>query len=161
MTQVTQLNPFADFDNPSDLDVSKLVLPNPVGHNLLVLPLKFEAKTKGGLIMSSGTRDLLQERITVGYVLATGPMAYRHNPKYFGEPDTEAWAPWCKVGDWVIFNKLGNGTKLEFNGIHYWMLADTQVLATVDDPKLTYPEFTFAGFDTGKDDNYDPIPLSF
>lgn len=163
MTQVTQLNPFSDFDNPTDLDLSTLVLPKTVGHNLLVLPLKFEAKTKGGLLVTSGERDRLQERVTVGKVLSVGPMAYRHNAKFFGEPDTDSWRPWCKEGDWIIFSKLGAGTKIEFNNVQYWVLTDTQVLATVDDPKLTYPEFAFAGFDTGVEatDPIDAIPFSF
>ena len=121
MTEVTQLNLFAHFDNPPDLDTSALILPEVVGHNLLVLPLRFEAKTRGGLILASDTTDRLEERITVGKVMKMGPMAYKHNEKFFGKPDTDSWRPWAKEGDYVLFSRLGSGTKITYNNVNYWV----------------------------------------
>lgn len=138
MTEVTTLNPFADFDNPHDLDITKLDLPKISGHMLLVLPLKLEGKSKGGIIMASSTKERLEERTTVGKVLSMGPMAYKRAAFYDVDNNHH---PWAAVGDWVIFSKMGAGTKVQFGGVHYWVLADTQVLATTDRPELAYPEF--------------------
>lgn len=148
MTEVTQLNPFETFDNKPDLDISSLILPDVVGHNILVLPIKFEQKTRGGLILSTDTVDRMEDRITVGRVMKLGPMAYKHNPRFFGEPDTDKWRPWAKEGDYVLFSRLGAGTKITYNGVNYWVLTDNQVLATVPKPELTYPQFSFVGFET-------------
>jgi co-chaperonin GroES (HSP10) len=147
MSEVTTLNPFLAHENTDlDADLSKLDLPGVVGHNLLILPIKFEEKTKSGLILTEARKELDESRNTVGKVLAMGPTAYRRDKVFFDIKTGENY-PYCKVGDWIAFSKLGNVSRIEYGGVNYWVIADTQVLYTVPDPNNVMPGRKVVGFD--------------
>lgn len=65
----------------------------PVGHVILVRPLEVEKKSAGGIILGTDTQNRREEMgQTEGEVILLGSTAYSDKP-----------APWCKVGDRVVF----------------------------------------------------------
>ena len=88
-----------------------------------------EAKElEGGkkLFFADTHRDERKFTSAVALVCALGPDAYK------GER-FERTGPWCKVGDWVMFNRY-EGNALSYLGVPMVMLPDDRVLAIVSDP---------------------------
>lgn len=94
---------------------------NPKGPRILVLPDEVEVKTKSGIITSTGTQVLRDELAQVdGIVIAMGNTCYDRQP-----------APWCKVGDRVIFGKYSGIFREGNDGIKYRLINDEDVVATI------------------------------
>ncbi len=86
--------------------------------------------TKSGIILTAGTRqrDVLDS--PVGRVVAIGKDAYKEG--YVN-------APYCKVGDWVIYPRY-NAARLNWNDeAHIAFLDDIHVIAVVPNPEGIKP----------------------
>jgi co-chaperonin GroES (HSP10) len=119
-------------DAPSDLDsdTTMVILPDPVGYNMLIALPTMAEKTKGGIIIPIATNISDRAAAVVGMVLAQGPLCYK-DPKRF--PDGQ---PWCKVGDMVMFSRY-SGMRFKSKDlesgemVEYRMLSDDQIVGTV------------------------------
>ena len=86
----------------------------PLADRVLILPAPAEEKTIGGIIIP----DTAKEKPLKGEVVATGK----------GTKDEEMI---LKVGDTVLYGKYA-GTELEFEGVKYLMMRQSDVLAVVE-----------------------------
>ena len=86
----------------------------PLADRVLILPAPAETRTKSGVIIP----DTAQEKPLKGEVVATGN----------GTKDEEMI---LKVGDTVLYGKYA-GTELEFEGVKYLMMRQSDVLAVVE-----------------------------
>ena len=86
----------------------------PLADRVLILPAPAEEKTIGGIIIP----DTAKEKPLKGGVVATGN----------GTKDEEMI---LKVGDTVLYGKYA-GTELEFEGVKYLMMRQSDVLAVVE-----------------------------
>ena len=86
----------------------------PLADRVLILPAPAEEKTIGGIIIP----DTAKEKPLKGEVVATGS----------GTKDEEMI---LKVGDTVLYGKYA-GTELEFEGVKYLMMRQSDVLAVVE-----------------------------
>ena len=86
----------------------------PLADRVLILPAPAEEKTIGGIIIP----DTAKEKPLKGEVVATGN----------GTNDEEMI---LKVGDTVLYGKYA-GTELEFEGVKYLMMRQSDVLAVVE-----------------------------
>ena len=102
-------------------------LPRPTGYRILILPFSMSSVTKGGIHLAKQTVDKERLATVVGYVVATGPDAYKDMNKF---PD----GAWCKEGDWVIFGRYA-GARFQIDGGDMRLLNDDEILASIDDPE--------------------------
>ena len=86
----------------------------PLADRVLILPAPAEEKTIGGIIIP----DTAKEKPLKGEVVSTGN----------GTKDEEMI---LKVGDTVLYGKYA-GTELEFEGVKYLMMRQSDVLAVVE-----------------------------
>lgn len=117
---------------PSDLDsqTEMVILPDPVGYNMLIALPTMAQQTKGGIIIPFETNERERAAAVVGTVLAQGPLCYK-DPKRF--PDGK---PWCQTGDQVMFSRYSGmrfKSKDRESGdmVEYRMLSDDQIVGTV------------------------------
>lgn len=101
-------------------------LPTPSGYKLLVRMYKLPEKTSGGLYRPEDAKALHDTASICAQVVAMGPDAYQHPEKF---PN----APWCSVGDWVVFRTY-SGTRMKIGAEEYRLINDDTVEAVVDDP---------------------------
>ena len=97
-------------------------------HNqVLVVVYQRPEKTKGGILLTSQTRDEDKYQGKVGLVVAMGPQA-------FVDPDNK-WFSGISVahGDWVVF-KPSDGWAVTINNVICRVLDDTNIRGTVDIP---------------------------
>jgi co-chaperonin GroES (HSP10) len=106
-------------------------LPNPTGWRLLLLPVRLQEKTKGGVYLTDDTIHMAQIAGNVCKVLKVGPSAY-------GDKDRFPDGPWCKEGDWVVITKYA-GSRLYIDGGELRVVNDDEVIAQVDDPMSILP----------------------
>lgn len=135
------------FDgNKTDWVTPKVVPdPNPLpvitGWNLLIRPVEIDeeirvGETKSIILPTSFTEDI-KFLTNVGQVKAMGPSCYKDpavkpsDGAYF--PHGRYGAPWCKVGDYVVWGKH-QGTKIRVKGVAFVLLQDELVLMTVANP---------------------------
>lgn len=111
------------FSEDGEVDPSPL--PKVCGYNILVKPLGVKKKV-GSIHLPESVRDEAQALTNVGRVLVTGPEAYQ------GDRFTSQ-EPWCKVGDYVVFQKF-RGVKILFKNTPLTLLADDEVLMVVNKP---------------------------
>ena len=97
-----------------------------VALRLWIPPEAIELEGGKKLFLADSHRDERKFTSAVALVCALGPDAY--NGERF-----ERTGPWCKVGDWVMFNRY-EGNALSYNGIPMILLPDDRVLAIVSDP---------------------------
>lgn len=117
--------------SPSDLDSSTemVILPDPVGHHMLVALPTFDEQTKGGIIIPASVNERERAATVVGTVLAMGPSCYKDKARY---PE----GPWCKVGDTVLFSRY-QGMRFKSKDIEsgemveYRMLTDDGIVGVV------------------------------
>lgn len=102
-------------------------LPRPTGYRILILPFSMSSITKGGIHLAKQTVDKERLATVVGYVVATGPDAYKDMNKF---PD----GAWCKEGDWVIFGRYA-GSRFKIEGGEVRLLNDDEILATINNPE--------------------------
>lgn len=84
--------------------------------------------TEGGakLYMPETFRDERKYTSGVALVCAMGPEAYK------GDRYKES-GPWCKVGDWVMFQRY-EAIALSYRGVAMAIIPDDRILAVISDP---------------------------
>ena len=96
---------------------------HPVGWRILILPREIEEKTESGIIIGTDSnRDRESMANTTGIVIEMGDQCFED----FG-------APWCKVGDKVIFAKYAGLMYLGKDGKKYRVINDKDVTGTLDE----------------------------
>ena len=108
-----------DNDVPTPKDV-----PQPVGYRVLVRPRGVIEKTKGGIYLTDSNKETQSYLNSVGQVIAMGPECY-----------SDRKAPWCKVGDHVVFGRYA-GAKVSVQNVKMVIINDDEVLATLDNPEV-------------------------
>ena len=58
------------------------VLPKPVGYRMLVRPWSGEKKTKGGILLSDTTQEMIEMTTVVGLVIMMGDLCYKDKDKF-------------------------------------------------------------------------------
>jgi chaperonin GroES len=95
----------------------------PVEYKVLVLPVKVEEKTKGGIILVDETKDRDKFAMTKGTLVAVGTIA-------FTDPD---WLDCPKVGDSVMYNRYAGGSLVKGNdGEEYRLMNDKEICAILE-----------------------------
>ncbi len=95
---------------------------NPVGWRILVKPKEVLEKSAGGIILSTEkNKEREQMSNTTGVVVAMGDQCYSDEP-----------APWCKVGDKIIFAKYAGLLYKGRDGEQYRMINDKDCTGTLD-----------------------------
>jgi len=95
---------------------------NPVGWRVLIKPQEVKEVSEGGIILTTEvTKDREQMGNTTGVVIAMGDQCYADEP-----------APWCGVGDKVIFAKYAGLLYLGKDGFKYRMVNDKDITGTLD-----------------------------
>lgn len=86
----------------------------PVGHNLVVEPVKLPEKSKGGIIvvLSGSTQEKLDKAgRMIGVILATGPQCWAAHAANLNDDNLvrrkgpEILANWAKVGDTILYSR--------------------------------------------------------
>lgn len=116
-------SPFT-FDDPR----TEAAIPKPTGYQILVVPIRPEEKTEGGIIKVAQTRRDEQTSAVVGHVVRMGPDCYKDEKRF---PN----GPYCDVGDWVIFHAY-SGTRIMVAKQEFRLLDDDTIKAVVTDPRL-------------------------
>lgn len=106
-------------------------LPEPTGWRILVRPLQVQDKTEAGIILTSDTQSDAEWNITVGRILAVGPLAWQR-----ADMGEEAWA---EVGDYVLYAKY-SGHKITYQGTALILLNDDGVLMRIPSPELLFQD---------------------
>jgi co-chaperonin GroES (HSP10) len=113
--------------NPSKLDKNSLErLPKPTGWRILILPYRGKGQTDGGILLPNQIIDRESIATVCGYVLRTGPLAYKDKEKF-------PTGSWCKEKDWVIFSRYA-GARFKIEGGEVRILNDDEVIAVIQDP---------------------------
>tara|TARA_R100001530_G_scaffold63634_1_gene45752 strand:- start:206 stop:628 length:423 start_codon:yes stop_codon:yes gene_type:complete len=113
--------------DPDKLNKNSLErLPNPTGWRILILPYRGKGKTDGGILLPNQIVDRESIATVCGYVLKTGPLAYKDEEKF-------PTGPWCKEKDWVIFSRYA-GARFKIEGGEVRILNDDEVIASIQDP---------------------------
>jgi chaperonin GroES len=95
---------------------------NPCGWRVLVKPQEIKEVSESGIVLTTGSfKDREQMGNTTGLVVAMGDQCYADEP-----------APWCKVGDKIIFAKYAGLLYLGKDGNQYRMINDKDVTGTLD-----------------------------
>ena len=88
-------------------------------------------KTKGGIILSTGTIKESVWQGTVGVVLKKGGTAFKDDPQtgtYFHGQDVN-------VGDWVVF-RPGDARRVQINGVDCRLIEDALIEMVIADPTI-------------------------
>lgn len=94
----------------------------PTGHMVLVLPFEVEATTKSGIVLATATQTQRESMAqTEAIVIALGNTAYSDQP-----------APWCKVGDKVVFARYAGTGCQGKDGQAYRLINDLDVKALLE-----------------------------
>ena len=109
-------------------DTSKIELLNT---NVLVAVYIRPEKTKGGIIMTTKSRDEDRYQSKVGLIVKTGPTAFvETDGKWFNGLD-------LKVGDWVVF-RPSDGWNITVNGVLCRMFDDAIIKGRIPHPDSVY-----------------------
>ena len=90
----------------------------PLGERVVIKQLEAEEKTKGGIILTSSSKEKPQE----AEVIAVGPGV---------TVDGKLVPPQVKVGDKVIYSKYA-GTEVKLDGEEYIVVKESDILAIVE-----------------------------
>ena len=101
-------------------------LPEPTGFRILVALPEVEEKTDAGLYITDERRELETVASIVGFVMKTGPDAYRDEKRF-------PTGPWCKEGDWIVMRAY-SGTRIRVHGKEFRIINDDSVESVVEDP---------------------------
>ena len=112
--------------DPTKIDESiKDRMPQPTGWRILILPYQGKRESDGGIMLTKATVEQEDIATVCGYVLKTGPDAYKDKARFEH--------PWCKEGDWVIFGRY-SGSRFKIEEGEVRLLNDDEVLATIKHP---------------------------
>jgi|TARA_R100000049_G_C1918438_1_gene64184 co-chaperonin GroES (HSP10) len=103
------------------------ILPKPVGYRMLVRPWSGEKKTKGGILLSDTTHEMIEMTTVVGLVIMMGDLCYKDKTKF---PN----GPWCKEGQFVIYGRY-SGARFKTRYGEHRILNDDEVMATIKQPE--------------------------
>jgi co-chaperonin GroES (HSP10) len=112
-----------------DSDTEMVILPDPVGHFMLIALPTMAEQTAGGIIIPHAVNERERAASVVGTVLAMGPSCYKDRARF---PD----GAWCKEGDKVLFSRY-QGMRFKSKDVEsgemveYRMLADDGITGTV------------------------------
>ena len=122
------VEPDAIVLDPDKLDKTILDrMPQPTGWRMLVLPYGGKNTTKGGILLTSETRERESLATVVAYVVKMGPQCYNDKNR-FGD------TPWCEEKQWVMIGRYaGSRFKLE-DGEEVRIINDDEVNATILEP---------------------------
>jgi co-chaperonin GroES (HSP10) len=113
------------------------VLPVFPNYKIMVRPVIFKHKTKGGIILPDQVKDDVQYLTTVGRVVCLGEMAY-------GDEERFPNGPWCQPGDYITYGKH-TGNKILYKGVMFVIMNDDQVIMRVEHPRDLDPMFILQG----------------
>ena len=102
------------------------ILPKPVGYRMLIRPWSGEKKTKGGIILSDATHEMIEMTTVVGLVIMMGDLCYKDTKKF---PN----GPWCKEGQFVIYGRYA-GSRFKTKYGEHRILNDDEIIATIQKP---------------------------
>lgn len=114
---------------PAAEDTTLVILPDPVGHHMLVALPTIEQKTKSGIIIPTAVTERERAATTVGYVIAMGADCYKDQKRF---PN----GAWCKTGDTVLFPRYQGMRFVSQDAetgemVEYRMMADDCIVGTV------------------------------
>lgn len=101
-------------------------LPVPIYWRMLVMPIKPQKVSKGGIVLPSEVQATEEWMNYIGKVVSMGGCAGK-SARYEGETNIP------KVGDWVVYGKYA-GQKLTHKGVKLTLVNDDEILAIVKDP---------------------------
>lgn len=110
---------------------NKLLIP--WGWKLLIMPMRPEAKSQGGILIPQVRQDLDTYLSYVGRIVALGPACYK-NPKYRQMGMSKSHFP--KRGDWVVY-PINSYQRIDFKGTKLILTNDDQLLGII--PKGVNP----------------------
>ena len=99
-------------------------VPQPVGYRILIRPKGPVSKTKGGIYLPDKNQDTQAYLNSVGQVIAMGPECY-----------SDRKAPWCKVGDWVLFGRYA-GARISVQNVKMVIVNDDEIIASLENPEV-------------------------
>jgi Co-chaperonin GroES (HSP10) len=91
----------------------------PLSDRLIIKPIEYEEKTKGGLFIP----DVAKERPQQGMVVAAGPGRLNDEGKEIPMR--------VKVGDKVLYGKY-TGTQITYDDVEYIIMKETEILAIIN-----------------------------
>jgi len=103
------------------------ILPKPVGYRMLIRPWSGEKKTKGGILLSDTTHEMIEMTTVVGLVIMMGELCYKDEKKFPG-------GPWCKEGQFVIYGRYA-GSRFKTKYGEHRILNDDEIIATIKRPE--------------------------
>ena len=103
------------------------ILPKPVGYRMLIRPWSGEKKTKGGILLSDTTHEMIEMTTVVGLVIMMGELCYKDEKKFPG-------GPWCKEGQFVIYGQYA-GSRFKTKYGEHRILNDDEIIATIRRPE--------------------------
>ena len=103
------------------------ILPKPVGYRMLIRPWSGEKKTKGGILLSDTTHEMIEMTTVVGLVIMMGELCYKDEKKFPG-------GPWCKEGQFVIYGRYA-GSRFKTRYGEHRILNDDEIIATIKKPE--------------------------
>lgn len=115
--------------NADRSDTELVILPEPVGHHMLIALPTMAEMTAGGIIIPHVTNERERAAAVVGKVLAMGKSCYKDTARF---PD----GAWCATGDTVMFTRY-QGVRFKSKDpesgelVEYRMMADDQIIGTV------------------------------
>lgn len=122
---------FSSLHDKPDIsnDTTLVILPDPVGHHMLVALPTIEQKTKSGLIIPTTVTERERAATVVGYVIAMGDDCYKDAKRF---PN----GAWCKTGDTVLFSRYQGMRFVSQDAetgemVEYRMLTDDGIVGTV------------------------------
>jgi len=101
--------------------------PRPVGYQLLLMPVKLNEKTSGGIIIPETSRSVEDIAGICFYVVDMGSEAYQRQVE-------KGYEPYCDVGDFVVIHAY-TGTRVDVSGEEYRLVNDDSIKAVVEDPR--------------------------
>lgn len=75
----------------------------PTGWNVLVQIRRTKNKTRGGIILTEGVKDIEKWNTQIGKVVAMGGLAFRNRDTLAPWPE----GAWAEIGDFVVIPKFG------------------------------------------------------
>jgi len=103
------------------------ILPKPVGYRMLIRPWSGEKKTKGGILLSDTTHEMIEMTTVVGLVIMMGDLCYKDEKKF---PN----GAWCKEGQFVIYGRYA-GSRFKTKYGEHRILNDDEIIATIKKPE--------------------------
>jgi len=107
--------------------VTEASIPRPAGYKILVRFIKAsETFENSSIVKPDISRRAEEFQTQVGQVIDMGPDCY-------SDKDRFPSGPWCKVGDYVMFDYI-SGRRFKLGRHEFRMLNDDQVEGTIEDP---------------------------